>query len=200
MDIGLHFLRCRILEAAGPTQVRTDRFGHCRFAPFLLALVPLIRKDSYGLSQITCWIAEPSCEDQRVTFIYSLAISTVPQIVLTQFGFSLMSIAIISLLRKMYLKIFEQHYWIVVKEILPVMLFPTIYSLVFFGRMIGLIGGFHFGLVDVLTVALNITCSVFLPISLLLRPGIRRSLCREVDKEKEELITKFQPDEPAPEV
>ena len=66
--------------------------------------------------------------------------------------------------------------------------------------MLGLIGGFNVGLVDVVTVALNITCSVFLPISLLLRPGIRISLCQKVDKEKEELITKFQSDESAPEV
>ena len=164
--------------------------------PFLLTLVPFISKDSYGLSQSICWIAEPSCEGQGVTFIYSLAIATVPQIVLTQFGLLLMSIAIISLLRRIYLKIFEHHYWIVVKEILPVMLFPLLYSLVFFGRMIGLIivGKNNPGLVGTVTIALILTaCSVSLPISLLLRPNVRKALSlfcdSRVDEEETEMIS-----------
>ena len=120
---------------------------------------------------------------------------TVPQIVLTQFGLLLMSIAIISLLRRIYLKFFEQHYWIVVKEILPMMLFHCSIRLVFFGRMIGLIivGKNNPGFIGKVTIALILTFSVSLPISLLLRPSVCKALSlfcdSRVDEEETEMIS-----------
>ncbi|KAL5474728.1 hypothetical protein EMCRGX_G026715 [Ephydatia muelleri] len=104
-------------------------------APLLLTWEPLIYT-SYGLSTTICWIAVPSCYTQNnAATYYVLLISAIPQIILTQFGLFIMSIAMISLLRKIYLKFYEHHYWLAMKEILPLMLFPLLYSLVFFGRM-----------------------------------------------------------------
>lgn len=160
-------------------------------APLLLTWEPLIYT-SYGLSTTICWIAVPSCYTQNnAATYYVLLISAIPQIILTQFGLFIMSIAMISLLRKIYLKFYEHHYWLAMKEILPLMLFPLLYSLVFFGRMVGLLASKDPSLVGEVTIALILTCSVSLPVSLLVRPGIRRSLCHASAKYEDEELTKL---------
>lgn len=157
-------------------------------APLLLTWEPFIM-DSYGISQTMCWIAVPSCNDSHILYIYLLAIATIPQIVLTQFGFLMMSIAIFHILRKICLKLYEHHYRLAMKEILPLMLYPLIYSLVFFGRMIGVLTGSDPSLVGSITVALILTCSVFIPVSLLLRPGVRHSFCHASAQYEDEELT-----------
>ena len=46
-------------------------------------------------------------------------------------------------------------------------------------------------LVGAITIAMILACSISFPISLLVRPTVRKSLWYDVDEEEEELISKF---------
>lgn len=54
--------------------------------------------------------------------------------------------------------------------------------------MIGLFVGNDPALVGAITIAMILACSISLPISLLVRPTVRKSLWYDVDEEEEELI------------
>ena len=122
--------------------------------------------------------------------VYFLIVATIPQIVLTLFGLILMSIAIFFLLRKILNREFEHHFWLAMKEILPLILYPLLYSLVFFGRMIGLSASNESVVfVATSTLVLIFMCSISLHISLLVRSNGRSGLCTKMGEEEKKLIS-----------
>lgn len=188
------YIFCGVVYLKQLTQRKYELAGLAAIvlAPLLLTWEPFI-KTSYGFSLTLCWLGVPNCytptDTNKILTKFVLYIVVIPQIILTQFGLILLSIAIIHLLRKIYLNLYEHHYWLAMKEILPLMLFPLLYSLVYFGRMIGLFVGSDVFLISEITLVLILTCSVLLPVSLLARPGIRRSLCHASAKDEDEELS-----------
>ena len=159
-------------------------------APFLLAWEPFVT-DSYGLWGTLCWIKDNPCNisndsSLQFTYVYSLWIVAVPHVVLTQFSLLLMGVAILALLRRVYKNILTRHHWSAIKEIAPSTLYPIAYSIIFFGRMIGLAAGYSSTLFGEVSVCLIQLCSITLPLSLILRSGVRRAICRKQSREDED--------------
>ena len=165
--------------------------------PLLFIWEPFALRSSYGLSgaPAICYVATPSCPQRDsnsagLESVYVLILATIPQIVLTQFGLILMSIAIFSILRKIRKREFEDHFWLAMKEILPLILYPLLYLLVYFARMIGLSASKEsVVIVTTVTSILIHMCSISLPISLLVRSNVRSGLCSKMGEEEKELIS-----------
>ena len=161
--------------------------------PLLFIWEPFAFGSTYGFYRVICYVATPSCpqRDPHLTERVSLLeVATITQIVLTLFGLILMSIAIFSLIRKIRKWEFEHHFWLAMKEILPLVLYPLLYSLVLFGRTIGFSASQESIIVIVgdVTFVLILMCSISLPISLLVRSNVRSGLCHKKGEEEKELI------------
>ena len=164
-------------------------------APLLLAWEPFLTH-SYGLWGTICWIKDNPCHinDTSLEYnaVYALWLVSVPHVTLTQLSLLLMGLALLALSRRVYKKILKHryHHWYAIKEIAPLMLYPIVYSAIFFGRMVGLLAGNSSTLFGEVTVCLIQLCSATLPLSLLVRSSVRSALCRvQLREEEKELST-----------
>ena len=147
-------------------------------APFLLSWEPFVT-DSYGLSGTRCWIKDTTCNgDSKLALAYTVAIVVVPQLLLTMSGLALILIAILSLGKKVVQKFLAHHHWLAIRDILPLSLYPLVYSLVWLARLLDIAIDDNFRVFGIVTSALLQACSVVLPLSLLLRSSVRNKLCR----------------------
>ena len=157
-------------------------------APLVFTWVPFIT-DSYGLSETRCWLIDNNCHD--LLKVYLIVVNIVPNLLLSLLGLSLIGGAIIVLLRKVTIGNLERFFRIAMKENLPLALYPTVHMLILFSRLVTTLSRMKYSL-DLVGVAFMIMfqlSSCILPLSLLLRPSVRRTLCRSKKvREKEMLI------------
>lgn len=158
-------------------------------APFLFTWEPFIT-DSYGLLGTRCWIVDRDCHSHYdLVFIYQMAINVVPYFLLQVLGLSLMAVAILSLARKAIQKVLQSQHWSAVRDILPLTIYPLLYMLVVSARLLALVTGTYTHDASHAFFALIQSCSVALPLSLLLRSAVRRRLCVPKIEEKIPLTT-----------
>lgn len=159
-------------EAVGLTTVS--------LAPLLLSWEPFVT-NSYGLWGTICWIKDNPCHSNDTSLqynrVYALWLVSVPHVVMTQFGLLLMVVAILVLARRLYKKVLKHHHWFAIKEIVPLILYPLVYSFIFFARMIGLSAGNSSTLFGEVSVCFIQLCSIALPVSLIVRANFRRTIC-----------------------
>ena len=159
------------------------------FAPFLFTWEPFVT-DSYGLLGTRCWIKNRDCSDQYdLTFVYQMAINVVPNFLLLVLCLSLLTAAVASLTRNALAKVLMSQHWLAIKEILPLAIYPLCYMLVVSGRLLALVVGKYTNDVGHSFMALSQLCSLTLPVSLLLRSNLRRSLCSRKKEEHMPLAT-----------
>ena len=163
--------------------------------PFLFTWEPFLTpSESYGISGTRCWIKDPSChENSTNAYIYTITVVVVPHILLTFSGFLLMTLALLALGKRVRQKFLERQHWLAIREILPLVPYPLLYSLVWFMRMLGLAVKNNSSVLGEVTVALIETISVVLPLSLIMRSSVRSKLfcchSNRRDNEKEQLQT-----------
>ena len=156
-------------------------------APFLFSWAPFIT-NSYGHSGTRCWIVDEDCHNSYdLAFALAMATNVVPNLLLSLMGLTLIGWAIFVLIAKLIGKTFEHYLWIAMKEILPLAIYPTVYMLILLGRIVGLSSGVYSNEVSLSFMALTQLSSCALPLSLLVRPGIRDALCHS--KEESPLTT-----------
>ena len=168
-------------------------------APLMFTWEPFVT-NSYGLTGTRCWIKNSVCDsyDSRA-LIYGLVIHVVPHLLLTLTGLVLLITAIISLARKVSVKSpkpIDRLYCVTMKGILPLMVYPLFYSLIYLMSVISLIWktNHHFLNVTgtVVFVSLIQMCSCLLLLSLVLGPRFRGNLCLRARSVKDELPTSFE--------
>eukprot|EP00731_Ephydatia_muelleri_P020107 Em0012g932a len=150
--------------------------------PFVLSWEPFVT-DSYGISGTRCWIKDTTCDgDSKLALAYALAIVVVPQVVLTLSSLLLILVAVSSLVRKVAKRFLKQHHWLVIRDIMPLVPYPLVHSLVWLARLIDLSVGTKLRPFSIVTVVLLQSCSVILPLSLLVRSSVRSKLCRRINQ------------------
>ena len=154
--------------------------------PFLFTWEPFIT-NSYGLRETRCWIIDDDCFDPYdIAFVYTLAINLIPILLLTILGLILICIALVTVTKKTIGRNLQRHHWLAIKEILPLTIFPSVYLAIILGRIVAVFSGkFSYDVADVFMV-LEQTSSFAVPLSLLVRVNVRRSLCRCRGSEAEE--------------
>ena len=195
---------CMYVFVAVVFQKQLQRLRHEIAGIITVLLVPLMFtwepfiSNSYGLSGTRCWIKDSTCNSyDRRSLIYRLVVHIVPHLLLTLFGLALLLAAVLSLARKACArtpKLLGHQYWLAMKGILPLMLYPLFYSLIYLMSVISLIWGTHSHFLNVTGteafVAMIQMCSGLLLLSLLLGPRVRENICRrERSGAKGELLT-----------
>ena len=145
-------------------------------APLLFSWEPFIT-NSYGLSGTRCWIVNTDCNSRYgLSFIYEMTINVVPNLLLTLVGLALLLAAIIGVVKIFIARGLGRHFGKALREIVPMGIYPTFYMLILLTRMIALSTGKYTSDVGFSFMALTQLCSMTLPLSLLLRPNVRRTL------------------------
>ena len=145
---------------------------------FLFTWEPFIT-NAYGFSGTRCWIVDEDCTSEHDSqFAYVLALNTLPNFLLSLVGLSLIGGAIFVITRKVITGNSERFFGILIKEKLPLALYPTIYMLLIFARLIPTLSGIYTNIVSLAFMAMIQLSSFTLPLSLLLRPSVRRTLCQ----------------------
>ena len=158
-------------------------------APFLFTWEPFIT-DSYGLLGTRCWIKDNDCHSSYdLAFIYQMTGNLVPNFFLSVLSLALLAIAVLSLSKKAAKKILQPQHWMAIKEILPLLIFPIVYLLVVFGRLLALVSGVYYHNVAQAFMGLSQLCSIALPTSLILRSSVRQNLRQRKKAEKLPLTT-----------
>ena len=155
-------------------------------APFLFTWEPFIT-NSYGFSGTRCWIIDTKCNvSYDDAYAIEMATNIVPNLLLSLLGLTLIVWAVVVLTTKLIGKAFEHYLWIAMKEILPLAIYPTVYMLILLWRMIVFASGKYSNEVGLSFMAVVQLSSCALPLSLLVQPKIRHTLChsREAKESK----------------
>ena len=150
-------------------------------APALLSWIPLV-KGSYGLTTVWCWIQGPCAKGSDYVAGEMFGASVAP--VFVMYIISLVLIAIISLRLCVQLKktpVRDTHS-AALKEVLPLLIYPGTYSLVFAAATFGVFyASFEEQVLasDFFAVVLSLVQAVrmLLPLSFLAHPSLRRKVC-----------------------
>ena len=160
-------------------------------APLLFTWEPFVT-NSYGLLGTRCWIVDDNCDSGYDRLLaYQLTINIVPILLLSIVSVVLVVLAVLSLAKQKFIrKDLTLQHWQAIKELLPLTIYPLVYILIFFGRMIALVSDKYLNEVALAFTALQGMGSVALPFSLLIRSNVQKRLCRrDMYGEKEPLAT-----------
>ena len=138
-------------------------------APILLTWEPFIQR-SYGLMGASCWISDGYGRNASLGSKFVIAVSLVPNTLMTLVSILLLTAANVLLIkgalrRSGYLR---RQNWKALKEILPLMLYPTAYCLSFIVDLILIAADVPDAVIDATTVSLIQLCSLALLVSLFL--------------------------------
>ncbi|KAL5489320.1 hypothetical protein EMCRGX_G018400 [Ephydatia muelleri] len=168
------------------------------FAPLLLTWEPLIGA-SYGLTGTACWISDDYGRNSSLGFTLSIALSLVPNTILTLASILLLVLASVLLAwaaskRNGYLRKQNRK---ALKQVLPLMLYPAAYFITYLVFLVLIVSGASDDATDVIVVSLLQTCSLVLMTSLLLHEkfrvnckGMFSSLCRRAGSQHVILVSK----------
>ena len=155
---------------------------------FLFTWEPFIT-NAYGFSANRCWIVDDDCDNKYDNqFYYILFLNTLPNLLLSVVGLLFIGIAICVLIRK--IRIGSEYFVsIATKEKLPLALYPTVYMLILFARLMFALSDNYKHEAALAFMIMTQLSYCTLPLSLLLRPSVRHTLCRSMKQgEKENLI------------
>ena len=117
-----------------------------------------------------------------------MTINVVPNLLLTLVGLSHLLAAIVVLVRIIITRDLGLHFAKALREIVPMGIYPIFYMLILLARMIALTTGKYTNDVGLSFMALTQLCSITLPLSLLLRPKVYRTLFPRKIEAKEALV------------
>ena len=164
--------------------------------PLLFSWEPFVT-GQYGLTDSICWIKDDDgCPgNYDIAFIYQMTTNLVPHFALTLFGLASMMVAVAALLwRKEKQRILQLHYSSAIKDILPLMIYPTLYLTFSLARLLVSAAGAFNWKVNLVFAAAFQSCSVALPLSLLVRYQVRYKLCpKRMREEREYILTSSTP-------
>ena len=147
--------------------------------PLLVSWEPFI-KDSYGLTGVTCWIKDTCQDGANYSLVIKLCVNLVPSFFLHVVDVVLILAAIFALIRSSRRGLLKHKHWLAIKEILPLIMFPLVYIVIEFGRIVVDFAGngseFYYALSDVVSVCLFEIATVTVPLSLILQSGFRDQL------------------------
>ena len=145
--------------------------------PLLFTWEPFIT-NSYGLSGNRCWLVNIDCRNRYgLSFIYEMSINVVPNLLLTLVGLALLLAAIIVLVRKIFARDLGRYFGKALRDILPMGIYPMIYMVILFARMIALSTGKYTNDITLSFVVSTQLSSIALPLSLLIQPSVILALC-----------------------
>lgn len=152
----------------------------CIFGSFLLSWEPFLF-NSYGQSGGSCWISDGVASNSSLGSVFKITINIVPILIMSFGGLLMLLIAASILLRRGAISsdFLGEQYRKALKEVLPLMVYPTVYFVIIFVRIIVVFAyKFNDPLVnDVVFVSLLQMCSVALLVSIFLHGGFRRGVC-----------------------
>ena len=170
-------------------------------APLIFAWEPFLT-NSYGLSGTRCWIkiSAPCSGYDLVAYIYGMVTNLIPQLLLNACSLGLLLASILALIRKAVLvqlqSLLGRHYWLAVKEIAPLILYPLLYTLIYLASVISLVDagaqndtGISDLLGTMMFVAGTQTCSILLLLSLMIRSSVRKVLCQQRRQGERDLLS-----------
>ena len=165
------------------------QFNHPKqeaFGVLAIVLVPLLMtwepfiEESYGLTAFNCWIKD-ECQGgnpwHRLVIIFS--VDLVPLCALRLVGVTLILAAIFSLCRNARRGLLKHKHWLAIREILPLIMYPSLYAVIGIGRIIiDAAGDGYNAVIDAATVCLYDVAAITVPLSLILQSGFRREFSR----------------------
>ena len=146
-------------------------------APFIFIWEPFIT-DSYGLTGTRCWIIDSDCHSSYdLQLVYAMITNVLPNLIPLLVGLALILMAALSLCRKLIGSGYERLLRSAMSELLPLAIYPVCYMLLVLGRLLAFMSGGYTYDTSLSFNALIQMNSFTLPLSLLLRPTLRRALC-----------------------
>ena len=149
---------------------------------FLLSWEPFLH-DSYGQSGASCWISDGVGRNSSLGPIFKVTINIVPIFVMAFGGLVMLLFSSAILLRGSLKKDspLRSKYRMALKELLPLMVYPTVYFGIIFVRII-VVFAYNFNdpvINDVIFVSLLQTSSVTLLLSVFMHGSVCRVICGE---------------------
>ena len=145
-------------------------------APFLLTWEPFLH-ESYGQSGASCWIADGVGRNTSLGPIFKLTVNIVPIFIMSFGGLVMLLVASVILMRRGLRKdnFLVTQYRKALKEIVPLLVYPTIYFLIIFVRIIIVLASElnDPALNDVIFVSVLQSCSIALLLSLFMHGSVR---------------------------
>ncbi|KAL5489505.1 hypothetical protein EMCRGX_G018602 [Ephydatia muelleri] len=165
-----------------PASVRPGWAGMCAFGGFIVQYAGFVK--TLMMLWISVYIFIVVMFQRQLSGQLKYEVSGVLVVVVTPFVLSLLLIlvAVSSLVRKVAKRFLKQHHWLVIRDIMPLVPYPLVHSLVWLARLIDLSVGTKLRPFGIVTVVLLQSCSVILPLSLLVRSSVRSKLCRRIDQ------------------
>lgn len=134
---------------------------------------------SYGLDDVACGIVDATCGpgDAALALAYKLGLNVAPHLFMTALGLILLIVSMLTLaVRARHAGVDSLASKSAIMKIMPLTMYPFFYSLIFVGRMVGLIANVDTKS-DLITLVLLEMAAVSLPLSLLVRKEIRQVIC-----------------------
>ena len=161
------------------------------FAPLIFTWEPFIGK-AYGLRGVTCWIAEncqnESSQSEDSNLLFIVALSLAPHIVLRLVSLAMILVAVIALCRNARRGLLKHKHWLAIREILPLIMYPSLYAVMAIGRIVADLAGknvtveYDYVISDVIETCTFQVFTLTVPLSLLLQPSFRHELCNSINR------------------